>query len=145
MWQHNYDPFGNPVLSTLVAAVPIVVLLIMIGVLRKPAWMSALAGLGTALIVATVAYGMPADLAVRAGLMGAAFGLLPIGWIVFWAVVLYRITLETGNFEIIKDSIGGVTKDRRLQAMLIAFAFGAFVEGAAGFGSAFFMAFGFLF
>ena len=87
MWEHNYDPFGNPVISTLVAAVPIVVLLIMIGVLRKPAWMSALAGLGTALIVATVAYGMPADLAVRAGVMGAAFGLLPIGWIVFWAVV----------------------------------------------------------
>jgi lactate permease len=67
--------------------------------------------------------------------MGAAFGLLPIGWIVFWAVVLYRITLETGNFEIIKDSIGGLTADRRLQAMLIAFAFGAFIEGAAGFGT----------
>ncbi len=135
MWQHNYDPLGNPVLSTLVAAVPIVVLLIMIGVLRKPAWMSALAGLGTALVIATVAYGMPADLAVSSALMGAAFGLLPIGWIVYWAVVLYRITLETGNFEIIKDSIGGLTKDRRLQAMLIAFAFGAFVEGAAGFGT----------
>src|SRR5262245_24415696 len=135
MWQHNYDPFGNPVISTLVAAIPIVVLLIMIGVLRKPAWMSALAGLGTGLVVATVAYGMPADLAGRAALMGAAFGLLPIGWIVYWAVVLYRITLETGKFEIIKDSIGGLTKDRRLQAMLIAFAFGAFVEGAAGFGT----------
>ena len=135
MWEHNYDPLGSPVLSTLVAAVPIVVLLIMIGVLRKPAWMSALAGLGTALVVATVAYGMPADLAVSSALMGAAFGLLPIGWIVYWAVVLYRITLETGNFEIIKDSIGGLTKDRRLQAMLIAFAFGAFVEGAAGFGT----------
>ncbi len=67
--------------------------------------------------------------------MGAAFGLLPIGWIVFWAVVLYRITLETGKFEIIKDSIGGLTGDRRLQAMLIAFAFGAFIEGAAGFGT----------
>jgi lactate permease len=135
MWEHNYDPLGNPVLSTLVAAVPIVVLLIMIGVLRKPAWMSALAGLGTALVVATVAYGMPADLAMSSALMGAAFGLLPIGWIVYWAVVLYRITLETGNFEIIKDSIGGLTADRRLQAMLIAFAFGAFVEGAAGFGT----------
>jgi L-lactate transport len=135
MWEHNYDPLGNPVLSTLVAAVPIVVLLIMIGVLRKPAWMSALAGLGTALVVATVAYGMPADLAVSSALMGAAFGLLPIGWIVYWAVVLYRITLETGKFEIIKDSIGGLTADRRLQAMLIAFAFGAFVEGAAGFGT----------
>ena len=78
---------------------------------------------------------MPADLAVSSALMGAAFGLLPIGWIVYWAVVLYRITLETGNFEIIKDSIGGLTTDRRLQAMLIAFAFGAFIEGAAGFGT----------
>ena len=67
--------------------------------------------------------------------MGAAFGLLPIGWIVYWAVVLYRITDETGNFAIIKDSIGGLTTDRRLQAMLIAFAFGAFIEGAAGFGT----------
>jgi lactate permease len=135
MWQHNYDPLANPWLSTLVAAVPIAVLLIMIGVLRKPAWMSALAGLGAALVVAIVAYDMPPDLAVSSSLMGAAFGLLPIGWIVYWAVVLYRITLETGNFEIIKDSIGGLTTDRRLQAMLIAFAFGAFVEGAAGFGT----------
>ena len=136
MWQHDYYPIADSLaLSALVAAVPIVVLLIMIGVLRKPAWMSALAGLGTALVVATFAYGMPGDLALRSALMGAAFGLLPIGWIVYWAVVLYRITVETGNFEIIKDSIGGVTKDRRLQAMLIAFAFGAFVEGAAGFGT----------
>lgn len=138
MWQHpeNYTPIADSLAwSTLVAAVPIVVLLIMIGVLRKPAWMAALSGLGTALIVAIAAYGMPANLAVSSALMGAAFGLLPIGWIVYWAVVLYRITLETGNFEIIKDSIGGLTRDRRLQAMLIAFAFGAFVEGAAGFGT----------
>jgi lactate permease len=135
MWEHNYDPLGSPLLSTLVASLPIFVLLLLIGVLRKPAWMSALAGLATGLIVAVVAYGMPGDLAVRSAVMGAAFGLLPIGWIVYWAVVLYRITLETGNFEIIKDSIGGLTTDRRLQAMLIAFAFGAFVEGAAGFGT----------
>src|SRR6187551_3173499 len=135
MWEHNYDPLGSPWLSTLVAALPIFVLLLLIGVLRKPAWMSALAGLATGLVVAVFAYGMPGDLAVRSALMGAAFGLLPIGWIVYWAVVLYRITLETGNFEIIKDSIGGLTTDRRLQAMLIAFAFGAFVEGAAGFGT----------
>jgi lactate permease len=135
MWQHNYDPLGNPLLSTLVAALPIFVLLILIGVMRKPAWIAALSGLATALVVAILAYGMPADLAVSSSLYGAAFGLLPIGWIVYWAVVLYRITLETGNFEIIKDSIGGLTADRRLQAMLIAFAFGAFVEGAAGFGT----------
>jgi L-lactate transport len=135
MWQHNYDPFGSPLISTLVAALPIFVLLILIGILRKPAWIAALSGLATALVVAILAYGMPADLAVSASIYGAAFGLLPIGWIVFWAVVLYRVTLETGKFEIIKDSIGGLTSDRRLQAMLIAFAFGAFVEGAAGFGT----------
>src|SRR6187551_3449373 len=135
MWEHNYDPLGSPWLSTLVAALPIFVLLLLIGVLRKPAWMSALAGLATGLVVAVFAYGMPGDLAVRSALMGAAFGLLPIAWIVYWAVVLYRLTLETGNFEIIKDSIGSLTSDRRLQAMLIAFAFGAFVEGAAGFGT----------
>src|SRR5690606_19324380 len=77
----------------------------------------------------------PFGLIVSATSMGAAFGLFPIGWIVFWAIMLYRITLETGNFEIIKDSIGGLTSDRRLQAVLIAFAFGAFIEGAAGFGT----------
>jgi L-lactate transport len=89
----------------------------------------------TALVVAIGVYQMPGHLAVRSASMGAAFGLLPIGWIVYWAVVLYRLTEETGNFRIIKDSIGGLTTDRRLQAMLIAFAFGAFVEGAAGFGT----------
>jgi lactate permease len=135
MWEHNYDPLDNMLLSTIAAAVPVFVLLLLIGILRKPAWMAALSGVGAALVVAIGIYGMPADLAVSSTLMGAAFGLLPIGWIVYWAVVLYRITLETGKFEIIKDSIGGLTKDRRLQAMLIAFAFGAFVEGAAGFGT----------
>jgi lactate permease len=97
--------------------------------------MAGVAGLATAFVVAVVAYDMPANLAVSSATMGAAFGLFPIGWIVYWAVVLYRLTLETGNFEIIKDSIGGLTSDRRLQAVLIAFAFGAFIEGAAGFGT----------
>jgi lactate permease len=136
MWQQNYVPLADSLaLSTLAAALPIFVLLILIGVLRKPAWIAALSGVSTALIVAIVAYGMPTQLALSSAFYGAAFGLLPIGWIVYWAVVLYRVTLETGNFEIIKDSIGGLTADRRLQAMLIAFAFGAFVEGAAGFGT----------
>jgi lactate permease len=122
-------------LSTVAAAIPIFVLLLLIGILRKPAWIAALAGLVAALFVAIGIYGMPAGLAVSSAGNGAAFGLLPIGWIVYWAVVLYRVTLETGKFEIIKDSIGGLTSDRRLQAMLIAFAFGAFIEGAAGFGT----------
>ncbi|HVY64139.1 MAG TPA: L-lactate permease [Gammaproteobacteria bacterium] len=136
MWQQNYVPVADSLaLSTVAAAVPIFVLLLLIGILRKPAWIAALAGLVAALFVAIGIYGMPAGLAVSSAGNGAAFGLLPIGWIVYWAVVLYRITLETGNFEIIKDSIGGLTSDRRLQAMLIAFAFGAFIEGAAGFGT----------
>ncbi len=136
MWHQNYQPLMDSLSwSTLAAALPIFVLLLLIGVLRKPAWVAGLAGLITALVVAIGVYGMPAQLAARSAAMGAAFGLLPIGWIVYWAVVLYQITEETGNFRIIKDSIGGLTTDRRLQVMLIAFAFGAFVEGAAGFGT----------
>ncbi len=136
MWQHNYTPVMDSLAwSTVAAAIPIFVLLLLIGVLRKPAWVAGVAGLAAALIVAIGIYGMPTGLAVSSATNGAAFGLLPIGWIVYWAVVLYRLALETGNFEIIKDSIGGLTTDRRLQAMLIAFAFGAFIEGAAGFGT----------
>ena len=136
MWPHNYAPVLNSLgWSTLAAAVPIFVLLLLIGVLRKPAWIAGLSGLAAGLVVAIGVYGMPVKLAASSTLMGAAFGLLPIAWIVYWAVVLYRLTLETGNFEVIKDSIGGLTADRRLQAMLIAFAFGAFIEGAAGFGT----------
>ena len=136
MWPQNYAPVLNSLgWSTVAAAVPIFVLLLLIGVLRKPAWVAGLSGLAAGLIVALGVYGMPVKLAVSSTLMGAAFGLLPIAWIVYWAVVLYRLTLETGNFEVIKDSIGSLTTDRRLQAMLIAFAFGAFVEGAAGFGT----------
>ncbi len=136
MWQQEYFPVADSLAySALTAAIPILVLLVMIGVLRKPAWIAALTGLAAAFIVAIVVYGMPASLAVSATARGAAFGLFPIGWIVYWAIVLYRLTLETGKFEIIKDSIGGLTADRRLQAMLIAFALGAFIEGAAGFGT----------
>lgn len=136
MWQQDYLPLAdNLALSALAAALPIFVLLMMIGVLRKPAWIAALSGLGAALVIAIGVYDMPLQLALSSTSMGAAFGLFPIGWIVFWAVVLYRITLDTGNFEIIKDSIGGLTTDHRLQALLIAFAFGAFIEGAAGFGT----------
>jgi L-lactate transport len=136
MWQQHYQPLMDSLgWSTLAAAVPILVPLLLIGVLRKPAWIAGLAGLVAALLIAITVYDMPVNLAVSSAGMGAAFALLPIGWIVYWAVVLYRITEETGNFRIIKDSIGGLTTDRRLQAMLIAFAFGAFVEGAAGFGT----------
>lgn len=134
MWQQNYVPVTDSLVwSAAAAAAPILVLLVLIGILRKPAWVAALSGLATAIVVALAVYGMPVQLVVSSTAMGAAFGLFPIGWIVFWAIVLYRLTVETGNFEIIKDSIGGLTTDRRLQAMLIAFALGAFIEGAAGF------------
>jgi lactate permease len=136
MWQQEYLPIGDSLAwSTLAAAIPIFVLLLLIGVLRKPAWIAALSGLAAAAVIAIGVYGMPVPLAIGAATNGAAFGLFPIGWIVYWAIVLYRLTLETGQFEIIKDTIGGLTSDRRLQAMLIAFALGAFIEGAAGFGT----------
>ena len=136
MWQQDYVPLGDSLaLSALAAALPIFVLLLLLGIFRRPAWISALSGLAAALVVALVVYDMPASAAISATTFGAAFGLFPIGWIVYWAIVLYRLTLETGKFEIIKDSIGGLTTDRRLQAMLIAFALGAFIEGAAGFGT----------
>jgi lactate permease len=136
MWQHNYEPIaGSLGVSAMVAAIPIVVLFLMLGVFRKPAWMSALSALGSALLVALVAYGMPAQLAIISAIYGAAFGIFPIAWIVFASIMLYRLAVDTGKFEIIKDSIGGLTNDRRLQAMFIAFSFGAFIEGAAGFGA----------
>jgi lactate permease len=136
MWQHNYEPIaGSLGVSAVVAAIPIVVLFVMLGVLRKPAWMSALSALISALLVALVVYGMPAQLAIISAIYGAAFGLFPIAWIVFTSIMLYRLAVDTGKFEIIKDSIGGLTTDRRLQAMFIAFSFGAFIEGAAGFGA----------
>jgi lactate permease len=136
MWQHNYEPLaGSLGVSALVAAIPIAVLFLILGVLRKPAWISALSALASALVVALAAYGMPARLAVLSALYGAGFGLFPIAWIVFSSIMLYRLAVDTGKFEIIKDSIGTLTDDRRLQAMFIAFSFGAFIEGAAGFGA----------
>src|ERR1700719_3378614 len=107
----------------------------MLGVLRKPAWMAAVSALVSALLVALVAYGMPVRLALISTLYGAAYGLFPIAWIVFTSIMLYRLAVDTGKFEIIKDSVGGLTSDRRLQAMFIAFSFGGFIEGAAGFGA----------
>jgi len=136
MWTQNYFPVaGSLPLSALTAALPIFVLLLLLGVLRKPAWMAAFAGFAAAAGVAAFVYRMPWPMLASAVGYGAAQGLLPIGWIVFTAILLYKLTVETGKFEIIKDSIGGITGDQRLQALLIAFAFGAFIEGAAGFGT----------
>jgi lactate permease len=136
MWQHNYEPIGGSLaLSATVAAVPILVLILMLGVWRSPTWKAALGGLAAAFVIAIAAYGMPADLAIISALYGAAYGIFPIAWIVFSSIMLYRLAVDTGKFEIIKDSVGSLTDDRRLQAMFIAFSFGAFIEGAAGFGA----------
>jgi lactate permease len=136
MWQQIYTPLaGSLGLSALAAALPLFTLLYLLGVKRKPSWLAALLGLAVATVVAIAVYRMPVTLAAGAITYGAAFGLLPICWIILWAIFLYRLSVETGQFEIIKDSIGGLTQDRRLQALLIAFSFGAFVEGAAGFGA----------
>src|SRR4051794_4705075 len=104
MWQHNYTPIGNSLpLSALVAALPIFVLLFMLGVVRKAAWISSLAGLVAAMVVALFAYGMPASVMISAFFYGAAQGLFPIGWVVFSAILLYNITVKTGKFEIVKN------------------------------------------
>ena len=135
-WAQNYTPAGGSLLwSAGVAAIPLVVLLVLLGGFRKPGWLAALAALAAALGVVTTVYRMPVPLALSASAYGAAFGLFPICWIMFWSIVLYRMTVATNRFDVIKDSIGSLTGDRRLQALLIAFCFGAFVEGAAGFGA----------
>jgi lactate permease len=136
MWQQNYTPVANSLLwSALIAAVPIFVLLFLIGIRRKPAWIASLAGLLATVVLAAGVYGMPGKTLLSAVSYGAAFGLFPIGWVVFSAILLYRVTLESGRFDILKDSVGHLTDDGRLQMMLVAFAFGAFIEGCAGFGT----------
>lgn len=136
MWQQNYVPVADSlVLSALLALLPLLGLLLLIGVFRKPSWVAATSGLVLAILVAFFGYGMPAPLVISSALLGAAFGLFPICWILFNAILLYQLTVRAGKFEIIKHSLGNLTADRRLQALLIAFAFGAFLEGGAGFGS----------
>jgi lactate permease len=135
MWQQGYDPLHNSVLSTAVAAVPIVVLLGALGIVRLKAHYAAAAGLVAALVVAIFVFGMPVSMAGRAALNGVGFGLLPIGWIIFNVMFLYQLTRESGQFKILQDSIEALTDDHRLQLLLIAFCFGAFFEGAAGGGT----------
>jgi lactate permease len=134
-WTQAYDPLGHWWLSTLVAALPIVVLLGMLAGLKiRPHW-CAIAGATTSVLCAIFIFGMPAKLAVTSLFYGGAFGLLKIVWIVIAAVYLYDISVETGQFEIMKQSVAAITPDRRLQLLLVAFCFGAFIEGAAGFGA----------
>ena len=134
-WTQVYDPFGHWWLSTIVAALPIIVLLgLLAGFKVKPHW-CAIAGASAAIGVAIVGFKMPASLAAMSFAYGVAFGVLKIAWIVLAAVYLYDISVETGQFEIMKESVAAITADRRLQVLLVAFCFGAFIEGAAGFGA----------
>jgi len=134
-WTQVYDPLGHWWLSTLVAALPIIVLFGLLAGLRvKPHW-CAISGALTAILVAILVFKMPLALAAMSFGYGVAFGLLKIAWIVLAAVYLYDISVETGQFEIMKESVAGITADRRLQVLLVAFCFGAFIEGAAGFGA----------
>ena len=135
VWSHVYDPLSSPLLSTLVALLPLVSLL---GLLAAAGWSApaaAGAGLATALAVAVGIFGMPADAALAAALYGAAFGLFPIGWIIVTAMFLYRLSVEAGALDVMKRSVTRLSADHRMQALLIAFSFGAFLEGAAGFGA----------
>ena len=135
VWQQVYDPFNNPVISTIMAAVPVVVMLAALAFFHIKAHLAALLALASALVIAIFAFGMPANMAGSAALYGAANGLLPIGGIVLNIIFLHRLTTENGSFKVLQDSLARITDDRRLQLLLIAFCFGAFFEGAAGFGT----------
>jgi lactate permease len=135
MWNQVYNPFGNATLSTIAAALPVVTLLVLIASNKVKAHIAAIAALIVANLVAIYIFTMPAGMSLRATVLGAVTGFFPIGWIVLNVIFLYRLTVEKGVFETLQNTIGGVTKDRRLQLLLIAFAFGAFFEGASGFGT----------
>ncbi len=134
-WSQNYDPLGSLIFSSLVAAVPVVVLLGLLAFWHVRAHLAALAGLIVAAGIAIFVYHMPAQLTGMAAVNGAAFGLFPIGWIVLNAMFVYNLSVETGQFAVLQKQIASVSGDRRIQALLIAFSFGAFIEGAAGFGA----------
>jgi lactate permease len=135
MWHQTYDPLGNAFLSTFLAATPVIVLLAALGIFKVKAHIAALLGLACALAVAILAFGMPGSMAGKTALFGAAYGLLPIGWIILNVIFLYKLTEATGRVQVLQDSIAGITNDRRLQLLLVAFSFGAFFEGASGFGT----------
>ncbi len=134
-WTQIYDPMGNMALSSFMAAIPIIVVFYLLAVRRTPGQIAGVIALTSAILVSIFVYKMPVNLALTASGMGALYGIFPIFWIVVTAIFIYNMTVETGQFDVIKDSIATITDDRRLQALLIAFAFGAFLEGAAGFGA----------
>jgi lactate permease len=135
IWTQDYDPLGNAFVSTAIAATPVVVLLGAIAWLEIRIHRAALLGLGVALAVALFAYRMPADLALATAAYGAAYGLFPIGWIILNLIFLYTLTVKKGLFAVLRQSLAHLAPDPRVQVILIAFSFGAFFEGAAGFGT----------
>lgn len=135
MWNQVYNPFDNATLSTIAAAVPVVTLLVLIASNKVKVHIAAIIALVVANLVAIFFFTMPAGMSIRASLLGVVTGFFPIGWIVLNVIFLYRLTVEKGVFETLQTTIGGVTEDRRLQILLIAFSFGAFFEGASGFGT----------
>ncbi len=135
MWSQVYDPFGSMYVSAAVAAIPIFVLLGAIGIFEIRAHVAAALGLLAALTVSIAVYEMPVQMAAMAAVYGAAFGLLPIGWIILNVLFLYQLAHEKGEFAVLQRSIGAISNDRRLQLLFIAFSLGAFFEGAAGFGT----------
>jgi lactate permease len=134
-WQQGYDPFGHWWLSTIFAAIPVIVLLGSLAIFRMKAHYAAFLGLVTALVIAAGLFHMPVKMASITAIYGACYGLFPIGWIILNVIFLYRMTLATGRFKVLQESMTGITQDTRLQLLLIAFSFGAFFEGASGFGT----------
>src|SRR5438552_17956249 len=134
MWQQVYDPFGNSLLSTIAAAIPVVTLLVLIATGAVKTHLAALIALAVAIVIAIVLFTMPVGLAIRASILGAVIGFFPIGWIVLNVIFMYRLTVATGAFATLQQAIGGVTGDRRQQLLLIRFAFCAFFRGASGLG-----------
>ena len=134
-WQQLYDPFNNKLLSTAVSALPVLTLFFVLVGLKKRVWVSALSGLLMAVALALMVFKMPAVLVATAAGHGFIFGLLRIAWIVVGSIFLYNVASETGQFQVMKDSIAGLSSDKRLQLVLIAFCFGAFLEGTGGGGA----------
>src|SRR5512144_2804697 len=135
MWNQIYNPLGNAAFSTIAAAIPVITLLALIASGKVKAHIAAIIAVILTNLIAMFVFTMPAGMSIRASLLGVVAGFFPIGWIVLNVIFLYQITVATGRFELLKRAVGGVTEDRRLQLLLIAFSFGAFFEGASGFGT----------
>ncbi|WP_298887698.1 L-lactate permease [uncultured Bradyrhizobium sp.] len=135
MWNQIYDPLHSPVLSTIAAAIPVVTLLVLIASGRVQAHIAAIIAVIVTNLITIFVFTMPVNMSIRASILGIVTGFFPIGWIVLNVIFLYQVTVTTGRFELLKRAVGGVTEDRRLQLLLIAFSFGAFFEGASGFGT----------